>query len=78
MRNFLILFIISSVFTSNAQQGTLTGRVTDNNDDPLFGASVIYRADFTRGDNTDDNGTYFLKLPDGKCRIICQIHINGH
>ena len=72
MRNFLILFIISSVFTSNAQQGTLTGRVTDNNDDPLFGASVIYRADFTRGDNTDDNGTFFLKLPKGKCRIICR------
>lgn len=72
MRNILFLFAISASFSTNAQQGTLTGKVTDKNDAPLFGASVIYRADFTRGDNTDDVGTYFLKLPVGKCRIICR------
>jgi hypothetical protein len=72
MRNILFLIAIAVSFATNAQEGTLTGLVTDNNDEPLLGASVIYRADFTRGDNTDDNGLYFLKLPVGKCRIICR------
>lgn len=72
MRNILFLIVIAVSFATNAQEGTLTGLVTDNNDEPLLGASVIYRADFTRGDNTDDNGIYLLKLPVGKCRIICR------
>ena len=72
MRNILLIIALATAFLTSAQQGKITGKVIDDQDEPLLGASVIYRADFTRGDNTDENGVYLLELPVGKCKLICR------
>lgn len=68
------LFIIFSwlSFLSYSQEGTLVGRVLDDQGDPLIGASVIFRGDITLGASTDLEGNYVLKLPVGKRTLICR------
>lgn len=44
----------------------------DEDKNPVFGASVIFKKDLTVGANTDENGNYLLEVPSGSCIIICR------
>ena len=57
---------------SFGQTGKLKGTVVDDKDEPIMGASVIYKEDVTIGANTDFDGKYEMELPAGKVRIICR------
>ncbi|MEX2483972.1 MAG: TonB-dependent receptor [Brumimicrobium sp.] len=72
MRLGLFAFIIAISQFLSAQEGTLIGKVTDENNEALIGASVIYRGDVTIGASTDTEGNYSLKLPVGERKIICR------
>src|SRR5688500_8669692 len=69
MRNFLLLvgFFLSSICLAQAQR-VVTGTVTDNNGDPLIGASVLV-VGTTVGTVTDFNGAYTLTVPEGSNTI---------
>ncbi len=54
------------------QEGTLVGKVSEENGEPLIGASVIYKGDITRGATTDLEGNYKLQLPVGSVQLICR------
>lgn len=62
---FLPLFCVS-------QEGTLFGKVFDENGAPLIGASVIYKGDITIGATSDLEGNYQLKLPAKRVQLICR------
>jgi TonB-dependent starch-binding outer membrane protein SusC len=76
MRNFILLvgFFLSSICLAQAQR-VVTGTVTDNNGDPLIGASVLV-VGTTVGTVTDFNGTYTLTVPEGSNTI--QISYTGY
>lgn len=72
MRILLFLFCLSTGLAFGQKQGTLFGKVTDQDGKPVIGASVIYKKDFTQGAVTDLEGNYQLKLPEGRQPIICR------
>lgn len=65
----LAIFIIVSG-TLFSQKAKIVGKVTDQNNEPLFGTSVIYKKDVTIGNYTDDDGNYMLEVPAGKALIV--------
>lgn len=70
--SLICLFFVFTAFYSNAQDAVVSGRITDENNDPLIGASVIYRGDFTRGATADLTGEFSIRLPAGKVQLICR------
>ncbi|MFH4963420.1 TonB-dependent receptor [Gaetbulibacter sp. M235] len=65
MKHFITsMLMFLGIFTLNAQNGFLTGKITDNEGEPLSGASV-YVAENGIGTTTDLDGTYKLELPVG-------------
>lgn len=73
LKSYLLLLIVMTVsFLSSAQEGTILGKVIDNEGAPIIGASVIYRKDVTIGAVSDLDGNYELKLPVGEAKIICR------
>lgn len=72
MRLILFAYFIILPTLMFSQEGTLIGRVIDDNGEPLIGASVIYRGDVTIGASTDTEGNYSLKLPVGERKLICR------
>jgi hypothetical protein len=65
---YTLLFIASISFSFS--QGTLTGRVTDNNGELLIGVKLLAVEDFTITTRTDLDGKYTLKLPNDKVYTI--------
>ena len=73
MKIIVLLSIFLSVLTiANSQTAKIVGKVVDDKNLPVFGASVIYKKDITRGASTDENGNYLLEVPSGNCLIICR------
>ncbi len=52
------------LFSANAQERTVTGRITDDNGEGLPGVNVIIQGT-TNGTVTDIDGNYRISLPDG-------------
>src|ERR1700744_4817215 len=63
----LILFLLS-IGLANAQPQLRTGRVTDDNGNPLGGVSVTVRGQ-KNGTSTDDKGNYSIQVQ-GNVRLI--------
>lgn len=72
MKYLILVLTLGLTFIVHSQHGQLKGIVTDDNKEPIMGASVIYRADFTVGDVTNENGDYELELPIGMAKLICR------
>lgn len=68
--SLIVLLLLST--TTFSQLVELTGKVLDEDGEPIIGASVIFRKDVTIGAISDFNGNYKLKLPEGKNKIICK------
>src|SRR5690554_6718536 len=68
---FLItsIFILSYCFAFS-QNAKVVGKVTDDNNNPLFGATVMYKKDVTIGAYSDENGNYLLEIPEGNAVLI--------
>lgn len=68
---YFLLFSFSAVsFFLSAQAAKIVGKVTDEENQPLFGVAVIYRQDITIGAHSDENGNYLLEVPPGKAIIV--------
>lgn len=57
LKHVLFFALICVVFTASAQTGSLTGKVTDENNQPLPGASVSIKA-LNRATSADANGIF--------------------
>jgi iron complex outermembrane receptor protein len=62
---FLFLFVST---LANAQSFTLSGKVVDENKNPLPGASILVQ-EIKKGTFTDDEGNFSLKINQGKYKI---------
>jgi len=75
-RNFILLFLLlMSFFSSNAQNFTVTGKVTDASGAPMEGATVLEKG--TKNSTmTRQGGIFQLNLASGKARLV--ISFVGH
>ena len=62
----IILFFVQCVY---AQNRTITGTVTDSNQEPLIGVNVTVRGNSGIGTITDIDGKYTLSVPEGKATL---------
>jgi len=72
LRLLFALLFLGFGFTAFSQEGTLFGRVTDQNGEALIGATIIFKGDVTRGATADFEGNYSIKLPVGTQRLLCR------
>lgn len=72
MNYFFIPFLISIPLVTFSQKGTIKGIVKDDANQPIQGASIIYRKDITVGATSDNKGEYELIIPSGSARLICK------
>ena len=63
----IFLFLFATVF-ANAQTFTLSGKVTNENQEPLVGATVLVK-ETKQGVSTDFDGNFNLKLSTGTYKI---------
>ena len=62
---FLFLFVST---LANAQSFTLSGKVVDENNEPLAGATILVKEE-NKGTSTDFNGKFSVNFPKGKYTI---------
>lgn len=72
MKIIPFLICLLSFVAFGQQEGTLIGKVTNEKGEPVIGAAVIYKKDFTQGAISDLEGNYQLKLPAGEQTILCR------
>lgn len=75
IRNLLFILILFSSVSVTFSQGTLTGRVNDNNGELLIGVKLVALEDKTIITRTDLDGKYTLKLPNDKVYSIMVVFI---
>ena len=63
----LLAFDVSAAF---AQNRTIKGNVTDENGEPLIGATVNVKGNSTLGTLTDLDGNFSLSIPDQKGVVL--------
>ena len=75
MRFTVFIFLLFNVLLSNAQQKTayVSGKVVDENEDPLPGVTVTLLGKST-GILTSDSGTYRIKVPSDKAFALVFSH----
>lgn len=69
MKHVLILLGLVSTLVGYSQS-TVKGIVRGENNEPIEGATLVYRKDITIGAQTDANGAYELFLPSGAVKIV--------
>ena len=69
----VLLFLAMGIGAASAQDSTVTGKVVDENGEPVIGASIIVKGT-TVGTVTDYDGNFMLEVPaDGKHLVISYI-----
>ncbi len=68
---FFILFFFT-VYLACAQIKTVTGIVTDDNNDPLPGVSIVIK-NTTNGTSTDFDGNYTIDVTDGDILVFSYV-----
>ena len=73
MKQLLVLFFLGFLSAYRAQEfATVSGKVSNEKGETLLGASVIYRADVSKGTIARDDGSFELIVPPGQCKLICR------
>ena len=70
MRILLLIAILAFTGAIFGQSTKVVGKVTDEDNVPVIGATVIYKQDVTLGAHTDENGNYVLDVPAGKAILV--------
>ena len=66
----IALLLIAGVFSANAQQKTITGKVTSDKDgSPVSGASVVAKGSKS-GTQTAADGTFSLSVPNSVTKLV--------
>lgn len=67
---FVSLMFFFSMFLANAQEITLTGKITNNSEEPIPGATVVVKGT-SLGTITDMNGQFTLQIPADSKILVC-------
>lgn len=72
MKNYLLTFILFCCFSGFAQQQTISGVITDDQNMPLPGASVLIKGT-TTGTQTDFDGNYSIEANTGDVLVFSYV-----
>lgn len=70
MRKLFIAVVLSFYAFTALGQGTVTGKITDENGEAVIGAAVVLKSNHAIGVTTDLDGNYSLKLPDSSAQTL--------
>ena len=70
MKRFLLLFLLSTIWSLGSAQNLVQGSLTDNTGNPLAGASIAVQGSHL-GTTTDAAGQFQLKLEAGQYTLVC-------
>ncbi len=70
MRFLIITFFIAISHFATSQTAKIVGKIIDDENQPIYGATVIFKKDVTIGAHTDENGNYLLEVPSGKAILV--------
>lgn len=70
MKSLIVLIMCMSAFVVSAQNLTVRGTVTDKNNEPVIGATVVVENDPTRGTITDIDGNYVLPNVPADAKLV--------
>ena len=62
MRKFILILILGACSLYTYSQGMLRGRISDENGDPIVGATIFLKESPTNGTISDLDGNYSLKI----------------
>jgi TonB-linked SusC/RagA family outer membrane protein len=69
LKLFQLLTVLLLSLSTLAQQRTITGTVTDNDNAPIIGASIIIKGS-NMGTQTDASGNFTISIPDGSSVLL--------
>lgn len=70
LKSLIVLIMCMSAFVVSAQNLTVRGTVTDKNNEPVIGATVVVENDPTRGTITDIDGNYVLPNVPADAKLV--------
>ncbi len=71
MKKLFLLFIANVIISSfSFGQGTIRGKVTDENGETLIGVTIVLKSNRSVGTITDLDGNYSLKIPDSSSQAL--------
>ena len=78
MRKILTLLtvLMLGIFTAHAQSRTISGRVTDNQGQPVEGASILVKGT-SRGTNSSANGSFSIGVSNGETLTITALNFKS-
>ncbi len=76
MRILLLMSFMILCVSAAHGQGTIRGKITDQNGEPLIGATVVLQSDRSKGTSADLDGNYSLKLPDSSSQKLIISYIS--
>ncbi|MEM7163612.1 MAG: TonB-dependent receptor [Bacteroidota bacterium] len=71
LNQLLIVMFMACLWTANSSAQVVTGKVVDNNNQPLVGASIYEEGNLSNGTITDANGSFSLTVPSLNARLVC-------
>ena len=74
MRYLVVCVLFSFVFSSAAQQGKVIGKIRDEKNEAVIGATILCKKEVTIGAISNEKGAYVLEVPAGEAQLICQIN----
>lgn len=75
LHKFLLLFIFTTLgFTAFSQTGTLKGKISGENGQPLPDVEIYLQSNKNKGTTTNATGKYSLDLPAGKKMVVVFSH----
>jgi TonB-linked SusC/RagA family outer membrane protein len=66
----LFMFFLSSILVAQNNNGVIKGRVLDNKEEPLIGATVMVKGLPKANTVTDINGQFSISVPSGKNTLV--------
>ncbi|MEO8149683.1 MAG: carboxypeptidase-like regulatory domain-containing protein [Bacteroidia bacterium] len=73
---FLLAIITIITYSISFSQGTIRGKITDNNGESLIGVTIYLKANHGIGTTTDLDGTYSLKINDSIAQTLVVSYIS--
>src|SRR5689334_21022176 len=76
MKKLFLLLVTAMISVTCFAQGTIRGKITDENGAPMIGVNVMAKENSTIGAATDFDGVYSLHLPDSSAYTLMIAYIS--
>ena len=77
MKKAVLVFLVNFILCSfSYSQGTIRGKVTDENGETLIGVTIVLKTDMSKGTTTDLDGNYSFKITAATPQVLVVSYIS--